>query len=103
ADVMPQQDENEGPAAALFMTDDHDAGDPGDFLANPQWPMELDAIARKHASRQRHRRKKAAAAGVAVWAKFGLASHRQKIEPMPQGRQRVARPREAITAVERRG
>jgi hypothetical protein len=51
---------------------------------------------------QRYRRQEAATPGMPVRAYFRLPVHRQKVEPVPQWRQRGARPRPASPVIQGR-
>ena len=63
--------------------------------------LPAQAPAGPHAPRQRHRRQKAAAPGVAVWAQLALARKGQKIHPVPQRRQHRALRGRRVFSVQR--
>src|SRR5690348_17340290 len=86
ADFMPYDDEDQWPAAALFMVHVNDPRNSRYLLSHAQRALELHAIAGEHAPRQRHRRKKLSALGVPVCTQFRLPGKRPEIEPVPERR-----------------
>ncbi len=89
-------------AAAGLVGHRFDAGAARDRVADLQHLLvPMQAAARPHAARQRHRRQKPAALRMAVGAQAGLAYRRQKVQPVPQLGQRRARDRIRIVAVQR--
>ena len=103
ADLVAHQHENQRAIAPDFVGYIGDSRNARNLVASAQRPMKLLPAAREHAARKRHRRNESAALGMAIGAKFGLAMKRQKVQPVPQRRQRVAVARERVVAVERRG
>jgi hypothetical protein len=79
------QHEHQFAAAPGLVFDRLDAGHPLGPFAHPQrvGHLPMQPAAGPHAARQRHRRQKAAALGVAVGAEFALAVARQKVQPVP--------------------
>ena len=89
--LMPDQHKHQVAAAPRLVADRLDAGNAAHVFTHPQtlrfWLVPLQAAARPHAARQRHRRQKTAPLHVAVGANVGLARLRQKVQPVPQWRQ----------------
>jgi glyoxylase-like metal-dependent hydrolase (beta-lactamase superfamily II) len=105
ADRMPHRDEDQRAALAGLAAHVGDARDALDLVADAKRAVEDEPPAGPHAPLQRHRRKEAAAARMAVGPQLALRRERQEVKPMPERRDaRAGRGfGEKVVAVERRG
>src|SRR5205814_5356358 len=95
-------DEYQRAGAAGLFGDVGDRRYARDAVANAWRSAEFELTARPHPAWKRNRRKKSTAFRMAVRSDFGLPIERQKIEPVPQRRQRRADGRAFGGAIERR-
>jgi hypothetical protein len=100
ADLVPHLHEHQGTGAPFLHAHVVDPRGARQRLSGQQRRDELEAAARPHATRQRHRRQEATALRVAVRSDLGLAVHRQEIEPVPARRHGVTVQRRVV-AVQR--
>ncbi len=87
---MPYQHEAQGTVAALLDRYILYRGCTGDAFVNAQRLVEDEAAAGPHAARQRHRGQEAASRGMTILAQDRLPSGGQEVEPVPEGRERIA-------------
>ena len=99
-DLVFDGDEHQGAARAMLLRDVADRAGAARRLADDQRMAEMQPRAREHPARQFDRRQETAALRVSVLADPRGRRPRQEIEPVPQGRQRVARSEPALAVIE---
>ena len=89
-DFVAHDDEDEIPASSPLVPDIDDRRIASCLLADPERPVEHEAAARPHASRQFDRRQEAAAHRMAIATDFGLPRQWNEVQPVPERGQRVS-------------
>ena len=100
--LVSQRHKDQGALLAGLALNRADGREAAQALAQADRLVEGEAAAGPHSSRQVDRRQELAACLGTVGAKLGLGRHRQEIEPVPGGRNRVARPDGRFGQIEHR-
>ena len=98
---VPDHDEQQPAGASRLFLDVQNPRFARHAVANPQRTIESQPSTGPHPSRERGGRHEIASDGMALGPEIGLPVMRQKIQPVPWRRQRIARTRIWIVAIQR--